>query len=201
MVMRALHRKLLRDLWRLRGQVLAIALVMASGVGVLVMSLTTVESLEETAIAYYERYRFGQVFAHVERAPEHLAERLRQIPGVQAVETRVVRTAVLDIEGFEEPVIGQLVSVPERAEPRLNRLAVRQGRYPRLGRPDEAVLTEPFALAHGLELGDTLRAVINGRWRELTIVGIALSPEYVYAIGPGALMPDDRRFGVLWMGH
>jgi len=51
MVMRALHRKLLRDLWRLRGQVLAIALVMASGVGVLVMSLTTVESLEETAVA------------------------------------------------------------------------------------------------------------------------------------------------------
>jgi putative ABC transport system permease protein len=199
--MRALHRKLLRDLWRLRGQVLAIALVMASGVAVLVMSLTTVESLEETAIAYYERYRFGHVFAHVERAPEHLAGRLREIPGVQAVETRVVRTAVLDIEGFDEPVIGQLVSIPERAEPRLNRLALRQGRFPRLGSPDEAVLTEPFAQAHHLEPGDRLRAVINGRWRELTVVGIALSPEYVYAIGPGALMPDDLRFGVLWMGN
>jgi len=199
--MRALHRKLLRDLWRLRGQVLAIALVMASGVGVLVMSLTTVESLEETAIAYYERYRFGHVFARVERAPEHLVERLREIPGVQAVETRVVRTAILDIEGFEEPVIGQLVSIPERAEPRVNRLALREGRLPQFGHPDEAVLTEPFAQAHRLVPGDQLRAVINGRWRELTVVGIALSPEYVYAIGPGALMPDDRRFGVLWMGH
>jgi len=201
MVSRALHRKLLRDLWRLRGQVLAIALVMASGVGVLVMSLTTVESLEETATAYYERYRFGQVFARVERAPEHLADHMREIPGVQAVETRVVRTAVLDIEGFEEPVIGQLVSIPERAEPRLNRLALREGRYPRIGDPDEAVLSEPFAQAHGLELGEHVRAVINGRWRELTVVGIALSPEYVYAIGPGALMPDDQRFGVLWMGQ
>jgi putative ABC transport system permease protein len=201
MVTRALHRKLLRDLWRLRGQVLAIALVMASGVGVLVMSLTTVESLEETATAYYERYRFGQVFARVERAPEHLADHMRAIPGVQAVETRVVRTAVLDIEGFEEPVIGQLVSVPERAEPRLNRLALREGRYPRIGDPDEAVLSEPFAQAHDLELGEHVRAVINGRWRELTVVGIALSPEYVYAIGPGALMPDDQRFGVLWMGQ
>jgi len=201
MVMRALHRKLLRDLWRMRGQVLAIALVMASGVGVLVMSLTTVESLEETAIAYYERYRFGHVFARVERAPEHLAARLREIPGVQAVETRVVRTAILDVAGFEEPVIGQLVSVPERSEARLNRLALRDGRLPRVGYPDEAVLTEPFAQAHGLAPGDHLRAVINGRWRDLTVVGIALSPEYVYAIGPGALMPDDRRFGVLWMGH
>jgi len=199
--MRALNRKLLRDLWRLRGQVLAIALVMASGVGVLVMALTTVESLEETAVAYYERYRFGHVFARVERAPEHLAERLRAIPGVQAVETRIVRTAVLDVEGFEEPVIGQLVSVPERSEPRLNRLALQQGRYPDIDGPAEAVLSEPFAEAHGLGLGDHLRAVINGRWRELTVVGIALSPEYVYAIGPGALMPDDLRFGVLWMGQ
>jgi putative ABC transport system permease protein len=199
--MRALHRKLLRDLWRLRGQVLAIALVMASGVGVLVMSLTTVESLEETAIAYYERYRFGHVFARVERAPEHLVERLREIPGVQAVEARVVRTAILDVEGFGEPVIGQLVSIPERGEPRVNRLALREGRLPQFGRPDEAVLTEPFAQAHALTPGDHLRAVINGRWRELTVVGIALSPEYVYAIGPGSLMPDDLRFGVLWMGH
>jgi len=200
-VIKALHRKLLRDLWRLRGQVFAIALVMASGIGVLVMSLTTVESLEETAIAYYERYDFAQVFAQVERAPEHLRDRLREIPGVRTVETRVVRTAVLDIEGYEEPVIGKLVSVPERHESRLNRLALRQGRYPRPGAPDEAVLTEPFAQAHGLEIGDTLRAIINSRWRVLTVVGIALSPEYVYAIGPGALMPDDERFGVLWMGH
>ena len=174
---------------------------MASGIGVLVMSLTTVESLEETAIAYYERYGFAHVFAHVERAPEHLRDRLREIPGVRTVETRVVRTAVLDIEGFDEPVIGRLVSVPERHEPQLNRLALRQGRYPRLGAPDEAVLTEPFAQAHGLEVGDKLRAIINSRWRVLTVVGIALSPEYVYAIGPGALMPDDQRFGVLWMGH
>jgi putative ABC transport system permease protein len=201
MVMSPLHRKLLRDLWRLRGQVVAIALVMASGVGVLVMALTTVESLQETAVAYYERYSFAQVFAHVERAPEHLADRLREITGVQAVETRVVRTAVLDIDGFEEPVIGQLVSVPERNESRLNRLALRQGRLPRLGAPDEAVLSEPFAQAHGLDVGESLRAIINGRWRVLTVVGIALSPEYVYSIGPGALMPDDRRFGVLWLGH
>ena len=111
-----------------------------------------------------------------------------------------MRTAILDVEGFEEPVIGQLVSVPERSEPRLNRLALRDGRLPRIGYPDEAVLTEPFAQAHGLAPGDHLRAVINGRWRDLTVVGIALSPEYVYAIGPGALMPDDRRLACCGWG-
>jgi putative ABC transport system permease protein len=199
--MRALDRKLLRDLWRLRGQVLAVGTVIASGVALLVMSLTSIEALQETASAYYDRYRFASVFAHVERAPLHVAARLAAIEGVQAVTTRVVRSAILDVDGFAEPVIGQLVSVPERGATALNALALRQGRLPRAAAPDEAVLSEPFALAHGLAPGDHVDAVLNGRWRRLMIVGVALSPEYVYTIGPGALMPDDRRFGVVWMGE
>lgn len=196
-----LDRKLLRDLRRIRGQVLAIALVMASGVGLLVMSLTSIEALENTAMTYYERYRFAHVFARVKRAPEYLAERIRHIPGVHVVETRIVHAAILDVAGFEEPVVGQLVSLPEHGEPSLNRLALRQGRYPNPAAADETVLAEPFADAHGLAVGESLRAVINGHWRRLRVVGIALSPEYVYTIGPGALMPDDRRFGVLWLGR
>lgn len=199
--MRPLNRKLLRDLWRLRTQVLAIAFVMASGVALLCMSLTSIEALTETATAYYERYRFAQVFARVERAPEHIAGRVRLLPGVESVATRVVKTAVLDVPGFDEPVIGQLVSVPERGESPLNRLALRAGRMPRPGAPGEAVLAETFAEAHGLAPGDRLRAIMNSHWQELTVVGLALSPEYVYTIGPGALMPDDQRFGVVWLGH
>lgn len=199
--MSPLDRKLLRDLWRLRGQVLAVGLVVASGVAVLVMSLTAHGSLRETAEAYYERYRFAHVFAGVKRAPEPLAERIALIPGVQAVETRIVKYATLDLVGFEEPVIGQLVSIPEHGEPALNRLALRRGRLPAPARPDEGVLSEPFAEAHGLVPGDRIEAVMNGHKRTLEIVGIALSPEFVYAIGPGALMPDDDRFGVVWMGR
>lgn len=199
MVKRALDRKLWRDAWRMRGQVLAIGLIMASGIGVLVMGLATVEALDETARAYYERYRFGHVFAHVKRAPQGVAAQISALPGVQTVETRVVRTAVLDIAGFEEPVVAQLVSLPTREPQRLNLLALRAGRMLQSHARDEVLISEPFAQAHGLQVGMTLRAVLNGTWRELTIVGIALSPEYVYAIGPGALMPDDLRFGVLWL--
>ena len=199
--MTPLNRKLTRDLWRLRGQVFAVAMVIASGVAVLSMSLSTIESLGETTTAYYERYRFAHVFASVRRAPEYLAERVRLLPGVQSITTRVIEMAVLDIEGFAEPVIGQLVSIPERGEPALNQLALRMGRFPQTGRPDEAVLSEPFSEAHGLYPGSTFRAILNGHWRELKVVGVALSPEFVYTIGPGALMPDDERFGVIWMGH
>ena len=199
MVKRALHRKLWRDLWRMRGQALAIGLIAASGIGVLIMGLSTVESLEETARAYYERYRFAHVFARVKRAPEHIAKQIQDLPGVQSAQTRVVQSAVLEIRGFEEPVVAQLVSLPTDGAPHLNELALREGRLPRSRNTHEAVISEPFARAHGLHPGATIRAMLNGSWRELILVGVALSPEYVYTIGPGALMPDDARFGVLWL--
>lgn len=199
--MSALNRKLMRDLWRLRGQVMAIALVIASGVALLVMSLGTLDSLRGTADAYYERYRFADVFATLKRAPLRIVERIAALPGVQTVETRITGLALLDIPGFGEPVTGQLVSIPERHAAALNRLVIRAGRRVEPGRSNEVVISEPFADAHGLKPGARIAAVIRGHKRTLRVVGIALSPEYVYSIGPGALMPDDRRFGVLWMGR
>jgi putative ABC transport system permease protein len=44
-------------------------------------------------------------------------------------------------------------------------------------------------------------AIINGRRRELRIVGVALTPEYIYGIRPGDMLPDDIRFGIFWMGR
>ena len=196
-----LDRKLLRDLWRLRGQVLAIGMVIASGVAVLVMSLGALQALRDTAAAYYERQRFAHVFATLTRAPERVASRIAEIRGVQAVESRISKLALLEVEGFEEPVIGQLRSVPERGEPVLDRLTLRAGRSVQAGNPDEAVLSEAFAEAHDLHPGDHLQAVVGGHLRRLDVVGIALSPEFVYAIGPGALMPDDQRYGIVWMGR
>ena len=195
--MRAMNRKVLRDLWHLRGQVLAIGMVVAAGIAALIMSLSTLEALDETTAAYYERYRFGDVFGWVKRAPQSVAQRIEAIPGVRTVQTRVSRFAMLDIEGFAEPVMGQFVSVPVGRQPTLNQLALRSGRLPQNG--DEVVLNEPFAEAHELVAGDPVVAVINGNRRQLRVVGTALSPEFVYALGPGALMPDDRRFGILWM--
>jgi len=199
--MTALDLKLLRDLWRLRGQVLAVALVVASGVALLVMSLSTLTSLRDTTEAYYDRYGFADIFAGVKRAPERLAERIAELPGVSAVETRVTALSTVDIAGVNEPVMVQLLSVPKGREPALNRFALQAGRDVQPGRDDEAVVHAPFAEAHGLMPGDVIHVLLNGTKRPVRIVGIALSPEFVYAIAPGGLMPDDRRFGVLWMAR
>ncbi len=199
--MRAPDKKLLRDLWRLKGQVVSIAFVIACGIALLVMSLSTHESLRVTADTYYERYRFGHVFATVKRAPRHLKERINALEGVQISELRISMQAVLDVEGFPEPLMGRLVSVPEGRQPDLNRLVLRQGRLVEPGRPDEVLVNESFAEAHGLSPGDTIQAIINDNKRRLRIVGTATSPEFIYVMNPFALIPDKKRYGILWMGQ
>ncbi len=197
--MEAINRKLVRDLWRMKGQVLAISLVIAAAVTVYVMYLGAFESLRLTQQTYYDRYRFADVFASLKRAPQYLEGRIAEIPGVAGVELRVSAVSTLDIEGMSEPAVGKLVSIPSRRRTILNDLFIRRGRYIDPTRSGEVLVSEGFALAHGFEPGDTLRAIINGRRRDLEIVGIALSPEFVYTFRPGDIMPDDERWGILWM--
>ncbi|PLX35577.1 MAG: permease [Hyphomicrobiales bacterium] len=199
--MLTLNKKLYRDLFRMKGQVLAIALIIASGAANLVMSVSAIDMLEETGQAYYERYRFADVFAGLKRAPERLRLRISEIPGVQTVETRITRLATLSIAGFDEPVLGQLLSVPDLGRPQLNRLVLRAGRWLSPGRSDEALISEPFAESHDLQPGGKFQVILNGRKRTLKVAGVVLSPEYVYAIAPGALMPDDKRYGIVWMSR
>ena len=199
--MRMLDRKLLRDLVGLKGQAIAIAMVIVSGVATLVMSVSTLDSLRRTQETYYRDYRFADVFASLKRAPEALRSRILEIPGVDAVETRVVAAASLDIPDFQDPVRAQLVSVPEEGSPLLNNVFIRRGRMVDPRRDGEVVANEPFAEAHEFAPGDSFAAVINGKRKILTIVGIGLSPDHLYEIGPGALFPDNKRYGLLWMAR
>jgi putative ABC transport system permease protein len=202
---RALDLKLARELWDMRLQALAIAMVIVSGVGVFIMSFSTVSSLLETRERYYRENRFADVFAPLKRAPEALARRVAAMPGADRVQTRVVAYVSLDITGFPEPVSAHLVSLPEQGVGRgaalLNRVHLHSGRLPEPGRNDEALVSVELARAHELVEGDTLRATINGRRERLTIVGLARSPEYIYQIAPGAMFPDPARYGILWMGR
>lgn len=195
----ALDRKLLRDLWEMRSQALAIGAVMAAGVVMFVTYLSNFDSLQRTVDAYYERQRFADVFAMLKRAPASLESDLRAIPGVSVVDTRVVADVTLDVPGLLEPATGRLISVPSRGRPQLNDVFLREGRWPEAGRPDEVLASEVFTEANRMSLGDPITAIINGRRRRLTIVGVALSPEYVFSIRPGEMIPDNRRFALLWM--
>ena len=197
----ALNRKLLRDLWEMKGQALAIAAVIAAGVTMFVTYLSNFDSLQRTLSNYYERQRFADVFASAERAPERLAARIAEIPGVVIVDTRVVADVTLDVPGVEEPASGRLVSIPPGGAAPLNAPFLRRGVWPEPSRPDQVVASEMFCEANGFGPGDHVFAIINGRRRRLAIVGIALSPEYVYTVRPGEIFTDNRRYGIFWMNR
>lgn len=194
-----LDRKLLRDVRRLWAQALAVALVMACGVATIILALGAYRSLEQTRATFYDRYRFATLFASVNRAPLRLKERLLDIPGMAAVELRIVDRVLLDMPGMREPGTGIAVSIPDIGEGTVNRLYLRAGRLPDLDHADEVAVSAPFAAAHHLHPGDAFHAIMNGTRRRLKVTGIVLSAEYVYAIGPGDMVPDPRRFGVFFM--
>ena len=196
--MRPLDRKLFRDLWHVRGQAFAIAAVMACGVTIVIMTFGAMKSLEGTRNTYYERYRFADVFSQLKRAPLRIANDIAALPGVAAVETRITHYAPLDLPDLPRPAAAYLISLPERGEPALNKIALREGRLPAPGR-NELVMSENMAEAHGYQPGARIAVILGGRKRTFTVVGIALSPEFVYVLGPGQLMPDDKAFGILWL--
>jgi putative ABC transport system permease protein len=195
----ALDLKLARDLWRLRGHLLAVALVAACGTASWITMRGSYEALLAAQAAFYEQERFADLFASAKRAPASLVARVRDIPGVASAEDRVVFDVTLDVPGLREPATGRLVSIPEHDRATLNDVRVRSGRYIEPGARGEVLASAAFAEANGLKPGDTLAAVINGRWQRLRVVGIAVSPEYVHAMA--GVFPDDRRFGILWIGR
>ena len=196
-ILKPLTIKLWRDLWRLRAQSIAIALVIAAGVGMVIMSFGMIRSLEATRAAYYERYRFADLFAPVRRAPDSVIAGVRAIPGVAFAEGRVSTSAILDVPNIAEPVSARVHSLPVG----LNLLVLRSGRIPDGGSPDEAVVNEAFAKAARLELGERFTALLYGKRVGLRLVGTVLSPEYVYAVAPGQIFPDNRRYGIVWMNR
>lgn len=193
-----LRRKVLRDLRRLWAQVLAIALVLAAGVATLILGNGAYASLHETRARYYAENRFADVFADVTRAPRALLAEIETIEGVLDAEARIVKLGLLDLPTMTEPGAVMLVSLPGSNGEGLNRLYLRLGRLPDPHSANEVVVSEGFAKAHRLGPGDSLPVLMNGKRRALRITGVALSPEFIYALGPGEIMPDPRRFGIVW---
>ena len=203
--MKALDRKLLRDLRRMWSQALTIALVVASGLGGFITCLSAVDSLALARDQFYARGHFADAFVTVKRAPLALAEVLRGVPGVADVQVTVEQVVRVEMAGVADPILGQLIGVDLRQLPRMNQVTVGKGRAlapagSGAARGDgaiEALVSEGFASVRGLRPGDELTALVNGKQRQLRIVGTALSPEFIFAGLAG--MPDMRGFGVFWV--
>ena len=196
-----LDRKLFRDLRRLKGQAIAVALVMACGLAMMIMARSLIYSLDDTRADYYRTNRFAEVFASLKRAPNNLTEQITALPGVTGVQTDIAGQVTLDLPGLDEPASGLVRSLPDYGEPELNRLFLRRGRWLSPGSRGELLVGEAFAVANKLEPGDPLTLLLNGRRQVFRIAGIVLSPEYIFESRPGAALPDNRTYGIFWMPY
>ncbi|WP_417689642.1 ABC transporter permease [Pseudidiomarina sp.] len=189
--------KLLREVWHARAQLFAIAVVVSVGVMVLMIMTTAKQSLTNAQQSFYIEHRFADVFLELTRAPRNLLTQVQEMPGVAVAEARIRSAARVEVSGFADPIQAQLVSLPEQQTQLLNTLHLERGMLPTSSR--QVVVAQPFAEAHELQLYDSITAILNGRRTELEIVGVAISPEYIYQIGPADIMPDYQRYGVLWL--
>ena len=194
--MSLLDRKLWRDMTALRGQVVSIALVVAAGVAVFVASISTYDSLLLGRDRFYAETRFPQVFVTVKRAPLSIVSQLEAIPGVAAVEPRIVRDVIVDWPSALLPVSARMVSLTHAGDEPLARLHLGRGAAPAPDDSRGAVINEAFAEVNGVDARQDIRVILNGRLQTFHITGVALSSEYVYAVKPGVPIPDDRFFAV-----
>jgi len=171
-----LDRKLFRDLNRLKGQAIAVSVVMACGLMMMIMARSLIASLDGTRADYYESNRFAEIFTSLKRAPNYIGDRIAAIPGVAGVQTDIAGQVTLDLPGLDEPASGLVRSLPDHSEPELNRLFLRRGRWLTPGSHGELLVGEAFAVANKLEPGDTLTLLLNVKRQQFQIAGIVLSP-------------------------
>ena len=194
-----LDRKLLRDLWQLRAQVLAVALVVAAGIVGYVGSLSAYDSLRWLQASHYERARFAHLFAVGKRAPASVVDQLLQIPGVTEVEATLRFDVQLDRPGTVESLTGRMLALPEHGLPHINRLTLTRGAWIDAPGSNQALVNEAFAAVHGIAPGDRIVALLNGKRESLQIVGVVMSPEYIFPSRGG--FGDERSFGIFWVGR
>ncbi|MEY3660824.1 MAG: hypothetical protein RLZZ169_1650, partial [Pseudomonadota bacterium] len=198
--MTTLQRKLWRELWQLRLQLLSIALVVAAGVMTVVTMNGSYLSLLAARDQYYQQSRFADVWVGLKRAPQSLLAQVAALPGVEAVEARVTALARLDLGSEGPPAQARMLGLPAPVRPAINDIVLLRGRYLADGTASEVIVSEKFAAARHLQPGAQIAVILNGRRQLLTVVGVASSPEHSYSVPPGSLLPDYQRFGVLWVG-
>lgn len=199
--MRALHRKLIRDLRGSAGTLLSVVAIIAIGTGSFIGLGSAQRILESSQAAYYRTYRFADFWIDVKKAPLTEVERIAAMPEIAAIDARVIFDVILDLDGEPKPITGRLISTPARGFDRtLNGICLIRGSGFSDDRNEEAIISEAFAAAHHLEVGDRIHVILNRKRESFVIVGTAISPEYVYMVrGPGDLIPDPHRFGILYV--
>ena len=198
-MVKVLHLKLVRELYRAKGLLLLISSIIAVGVTCFVAMQSAYHNLSDAKHRYYRQCRMADFWIDLKKAPLAELQVLRQIPGVTELHSRIHFEATVDLEGFAEPVNGIVLSLPDHHESVINGVVLRQGDYFSNQRRAEVIINEKFAREHKIYPGNSVHLLLNNRRQELFVVGTAIGSEFTYLVGAGSLVPDPVHFGVFYV--
>ena len=194
-----LHRKLLRELLASGMTVLAIVLVTMVGIACFVAMRSAHRNLSWARDYYYSRGRMADFWISVKKLPRGELARLKDVPGIVEIEPRIRFPVTVDLPDQNKPLAGVAISLPDSFRPTLNQIEILRGGYFTGTQPKEVIVNDVFAEAHGLRVGDKITLNLGRRREDLTIVGTAFSCEFVYPLGPAAIVPDREGFGIFYL--
>ena len=197
--MKALDIKLLRDLYRTRGLILAIGGIITVGIMTLVTMRSAYLNLSLAKDSYYQQCRMADFWIDLKKIPLAEVEKLVQVQGVSEIQPRIQFSATVDLEDSVQPINGLVVSLPDQRQSILNDIVLRQGDYFSDQKENEVIINEKFAREHSLYPGQTFELMLNERKQEVFVIGTAISSEFTYLLGPGAIMPDPKQYGVFYI--
>ncbi len=198
-MMGILSKKIWRYIVRNMGQFLAAAAVVMGGIIVYVSMSSAYFNLGQARVDFYRENRFADYYFHLVKAPEGVIKQIAMLDGVKSANGRIQRDLPV-IKENNERATARVVSYNLPMEEGLNQLTVVQGRSfeEKMGSgPTEVVLDPKYLKANNLDWGDEITVIVEGKETFLTVVGAAISPEFIYAMKDNAdILPDPLKFGI-----
>jgi putative ABC transport system permease protein len=197
--MKALDKKLSRDIWQNKYLILAVSAIIAVGIGCFVGMMSAARNLESARTNYYSTSRLADFWIDLKKAPVEEVRRLTKVAGVSETRERIQFQVVLDLPDAVKPVSARLLSMPDKKSTTINNIIIRKGTYFTSNRTNEVIVSEKFAKARKVEPGHTITAVLNNQKKDLIVTGIAISAEFVYMASPGSMIDEPGSYGLLFI--
>jgi putative ABC transport system permease protein len=192
----ALQKKALRDLRRRLPQVAAIGVTVMLGVLLFVASYDSFRNVQASYDRTYVRTHFADLTV-TGGDPDTIAAAVRGAVGVARVVTRTQVDRPMSIGATK--LVGRVMGVPRLDGHEINAIDLIAGAPPDPVRFDQVVVERHTADTFGLAAGGRMRVFDGTGWREVTVSGVAQSPEYLWpARNRQDVLGDPHAFAVVF---
>lgn len=194
-----LIRKMFRDLWENRGAYVACIIIILIGLMIFTSYSKVIDNLIMAQQTFYKSQNFADGFIELEEMPYDEAVTLGSIRGIDSIQGRMVKDVRVLFSGSTENVYLRLVSMDTSQDKILNDVMLIQG-SPLDAKELNIWVDNKFFEANNLELNQEILVIAAGKKKDLRVVGMGRSPEFIYAMRTSSdIFPTPQTFGIAYM--